>query len=30
MDITPFGSGQIAAEWKDNCGGGEMTLARIN
>jgi hypothetical protein len=30
MDITPFGSGQVAAEWKDNCGGGEMTLAKIN
>jgi hypothetical protein len=29
MDITPFGSGQIAAEWKDNCGGGEMTLGKI-
>ena len=28
LDITPFGSGQIAAEWKDNCGGGEMTLVR--
>jgi hypothetical protein len=30
MEITPFGSGQVAAEWKDNCGGGEMTLAKIN
>jgi hypothetical protein len=30
MDVTPFGSGQVAAQWKDNCGGGEMTLAKIN
>jgi hypothetical protein len=25
MDVTPFGPGQIAPEWKDSCGGGEMT-----
>jgi hypothetical protein len=29
LDVTPFGSGQLAAQWKDNCGGGQMTLGRI-
>ena len=24
MDVTPFGSGQLAAQWKDNGGGGQM------
>ena len=24
MDVTPFGSGQLAAQWKDNGGCGQM------
>lgn len=24
MDVTPFGSGQLAAQWKDNGGRGQM------
>jgi hypothetical protein len=30
MDVTPFGSNQIAIQWKDSCGGGQMQLARGN
>jgi len=24
MDVTPFGAGQLAAQWKDDGGGGQM------
>jgi hypothetical protein len=30
LDVTPFGSGQLAVQWKDNCGGGQLTLGRMN
>ena len=26
--VTPFGTNQIAAEWKDACGGGQMILSK--
>lgn len=28
--LTPFATGQIAAEFKDSCGGGQMILQRMN
>jgi hypothetical protein len=28
MDVTPFGSGQLAAQWKDNGGRGQMNWRR--
>lgn len=26
--VTPFGTKQLAIQWKDNCGNGELILAR--
>jgi hypothetical protein len=29
LALTPFGSGTLAAEWRDGCRGGEMVLRRV-
>jgi hypothetical protein len=26
--VTPFGSNKVAAQWTDNCGGGNMLLTK--
>lgn len=30
MTVTPFGSDEMKATWKDTCGGGEMGLKKLS